>query len=217
MFNFLIFSNEIKNKLASSLGSSLSRVSSSSPSSTPTDSESHGPGPQVLPTSHSIAHSLAPSIHNSEHDEEIAPPIASRPERTKSIYTRPIEETPSPPVSQHLSPTLKSPTLDKNKNNNAPNNISSNVNNTINNVTQVTTTTPTQPLPETRGGTKKKKMSDDEIIEKLRTIVSVGDPNRKYTRMEKIGQGSYLIFFTPLGQFTNSRHRLRAPRRTCDY
>lgn len=133
---------------------------------------------------------MAPSIHNSEHDEEIAPPIASRPERTKSIYTRPIEETPSPPISTHLSPTLKSPTLDKNKNNNTPNNII-NVNNTINNVTQVnsTTTTPTPAPPETRGGTKKKKMSDDEIIEKLRTIVSVGDPNRKYTRMEKIGQG----------------------------
>ena len=36
---------------------------------------------------------------------------------------------------------------------------------------------------------KKKKMSDEEILEKLRTIVSVGDPNRKYTKMEKIGQG----------------------------
>lgn len=36
---------------------------------------------------------------------------------------------------------------------------------------------------------KKKKMTDEEIIEKLRTIVSLGDPNRKYTKMEKIGQG----------------------------
>ncbi|KAL4715265.1 hypothetical protein ACJJTC_007847, partial [Scirpophaga incertulas] len=34
---------------------------------------------------------------------------------------------------------------------------------------------------------RKKKMSDEEILEKLRTIVSVGDPNRKYTKMEKIG------------------------------
>lgn len=37
---------------------------------------------------------------------------------------------------------------------------------------------------------KKKKMTDEEILEKLRTIVSVGDPNRKYTKMEKIGQGA---------------------------
>ena len=36
---------------------------------------------------------------------------------------------------------------------------------------------------------KKRKMTDEEILEKLRTIVSVGDPNRKYTKMEKIGQG----------------------------
>ena len=36
---------------------------------------------------------------------------------------------------------------------------------------------------------RKKKMSDEEILERLRSIVSVGDPNRKYTKMEKIGQG----------------------------
>jgi hypothetical protein len=36
---------------------------------------------------------------------------------------------------------------------------------------------------------KKKKMSDEEILEKLRTIVSIGDPNRKYTKLERIGQG----------------------------
>lgn len=36
---------------------------------------------------------------------------------------------------------------------------------------------------------KKKKMTDEEILEKLRTIVTIGDPNRKYTKMEKIGQG----------------------------
>lgn len=36
---------------------------------------------------------------------------------------------------------------------------------------------------------KKKKMTDEEILEKLRSIVSVGDPNRRYTKMEKIGQG----------------------------
>ena len=36
---------------------------------------------------------------------------------------------------------------------------------------------------------KKRKMTDEEILEKLRTIVSVGDPNRKYTTINKIGQG----------------------------
>lgn len=42
---------------------------------------------------------------------------------------------------------------------------------------------------------KKKKMTDEEIIEKLRTIVTIGDPNRKYTKMEKIGQG-YICFIS---------------------
>uniref|UniRef100_A0A8C9XS11 non-specific serine/threonine protein kinase n=1 Tax=Sander lucioperca TaxID=283035 RepID=A0A8C9XS11_SANLU len=34
---------------------------------------------------------------------------------------------------------------------------------------------------------KKGKMSDEEIMDKLRTIVSIGDPKKKYTRYEKIG------------------------------
>ncbi|CAG5136610.1 unnamed protein product, partial [Candidula unifasciata] len=37
---------------------------------------------------------------------------------------------------------------------------------------------------------KKAKMTNEEIMEKLRTIVTIGDPNRKYTKMEKIGQGA---------------------------
>ena len=37
---------------------------------------------------------------------------------------------------------------------------------------------------------KKKKLSDEEVLSKLRRIVSIGDPNRKYTKIEKIGQGA---------------------------
>ena len=43
---------------------------------------------------------------------------------------------------------------------------------------------------------KKAKMTNEEIMEKLRTIVSIGDPNRKYTKMEKIGQGWVQDLFT---------------------
>jgi len=51
--------------------------------------------------------------------------------------------------------------------------------------------TPAEGLPKNSNQLlpKKKKMTDAEILEKLRTIVSVGDPNRKYTKLEKIGQG----------------------------
>lgn len=36
---------------------------------------------------------------------------------------------------------------------------------------------------------KKKKISDEEVVEKLRGIVSADDPNKKYAKLEKIGQG----------------------------
>lgn len=76
-------------------------------------------------------------VMDEDEDRDVAPPPAPRPEKTMSIYTKPLE----PPVD---------PKADK----------------------------------------RKRKMTDEEILEKLRTIVSVGDPNRKYTKLEKIGQGA---------------------------
>lgn len=57
---------------------------------------------------------------------------------------------------------------------------------------------PTGASQSTGGGTstqtqkreKKPKMTDAEVVAHLRQIVSVGDPTRKYTKMEKIGQGA---------------------------
>ncbi|CAE1233742.1 Serine/threonine-protein kinase shk2,Serine/threonine-protein kinase ste20,Serine/threonine-protein kinase 3,Serine/threonine-protein kinase nak1,Serine/threonine-protein kinase 4,Serine/threonine-protein kinase pakC,Serine/threonine-protein kinase 3/4,Serine/threonine-protein kinase CLA4,Serine/threonine-protein kinase TAO1-B,Serine/threonine-protein kinase dst1,Serine/threonine-protein kinase svkA,Serine/threonine-protein kinase Tao,Serine/threonine-protein kinase ppk11,Serine/threonine-protein kinase 4 len=80
-----------------------------------------------------------------EEEEELPPPpIATRPDKTKSIYTKPIE-----PDEKANGAT-----------------------------------------PGQKEKPKKKKMTDEEILEKLRTIVTIGDPNRKYTKMEKIGQGA---------------------------
>lgn len=56
---------------------------------------------------------------------------------------------------------------------------------------------------------RKKKMSDEEILERLRTIVSVGDPNRKYTKMEKIGQG--LVFVCIITNFEVSLSSFLTP------
>lgn len=55
---------------------------------------------------------------------------------------------------------------------------------------------------QTRNSTRKKKMSDEEILEKLRTIVSVGDPTRKYAKMEKIGQGASGTVYTAIESST---------------
>ncbi|XP_053969674.1 serine/threonine-protein kinase Pak isoform X1 [Anastrepha ludens] len=225
------------------------------------------------------------SQHSSANEDDILgapqpapPPIASRPERTKSIYTRPIEgvsgvsegidhfraATPTTPLHQQIQQhqhqhqhqnnvaqpqqqqyrtpnnaitataaaaaatavTTVTTTLDKNKNNE---NIYSTdpttkrstaspaapINAAVAQQQQGTTTataqlvTPSTVAPNTaaatqpRSGTaKKKKMSDEEILEKLRTIVSVGDPNRKYTKMEKIGQGASGTVYTAIESST---------------
>ncbi|XP_061386520.1 serine/threonine-protein kinase Pak [Musca vetustissima] len=198
------------------------------------------------------------SQHSSANEDDILgtpqpppPPIASRPERTKSIYTRPIEDvvpqqpavitpilppptaapatTPTTPQHNNVAqPQFKTPTtvaaastLDKNKNN--ANLYAANDTNT-NNLTAATagaapgaatvagpqattagTTTTTGGTTTTQqrsGAAKKKKMSDEEILEKLRTIVSVGDPNRKYTKMEKIGQGASGTVYTAIESST---------------
>ncbi|XP_018566790.1 serine/threonine-protein kinase PAK 3 [Anoplophora glabripennis] len=165
-------------------GSSLSRVSSSSPSST-TPTEAEG-GPQSY---HSPAH--APSLEI--EDEAPPPPIASRPERTKSIYTKPIEEvppantntstphslspvqtTPTHAANSNTNSTSSAPLLDRNKNQAGPE------------------------MSRAASEKRKKKMSDEEILEKLRSIVSVGDPNRKYTKIEKIGQGASGTVYTAI-------------------
>ena len=93
-------------------------------------------------------------------------------------YTKPVEDSTSfvttPPLTPAHNGTITSPSLDNNKNRSTtttPVNVNANVN----------ATTPAT--------ARKKKLSDDEILDRLRNIVTVGDPNRKYTKMEKIGQG----------------------------
>ncbi|KAJ3657172.1 hypothetical protein Zmor_016192 [Zophobas morio] len=172
-----------KTTTATHSGSSLSRVSSSSPSST-TPTEAEG-GPQSY---HSPAHAASSEIE----DEAPPPPIASRPERTKSIYTKPIEDvqitnnsvgTPTHSLSPaHTTPTHAAnanstppaPILDRNKNQAAPE------------------------MSRAASEKRKKKMSDEEILEKLRSIVSVGDPVRKYTKIDKIGQGASGTVYTAM-------------------
>lgn len=293
-------------------GSSFSHISTSSLSSTPTDSESHaGGGGQTTHISESLSqHSLHTTSPTHEDNGTVPvelfksgfasqqmqvvppPPIANRPERTKSIYTKPVEETPNlaglPKISAHhyqfnshsqhhqnhpLSPhklaMMKSPSLglDKNKNNTSniisshsinfnnqptvamsnltlgsttptsqtpkmsttPEHLSLTTTAAFNHNTQAfiptiaSTTIPaaaaaavasqlnanhdsivTQPqaIPREGGGLKKKKMTDEEILERLRTIVTVGDPNRKYARMEKIGQGASGTVYTAMESST---------------
>ncbi|XP_046392743.1 serine/threonine-protein kinase Pak [Ischnura elegans] len=116
-------------------------------------------------------------------EEPPPPPVATRPERTKSIYTKPVEEeSGTAPSNGSIAPTTTPFLLDKNKNN--------------------ATGVPVGGVAAAGAGSfdkhKKKKISDEEILERLRTIVSVGDPNRKYTKMEKIGQGASGTVYTAI-------------------
>uniref|UniRef100_A0A4W6CLC8 non-specific serine/threonine protein kinase n=1 Tax=Lates calcarifer TaxID=8187 RepID=A0A4W6CLC8_LATCA len=108
-----------------------------------------------------------------DDDDELPPVIAPRPEHTKSIYTRSVMDPPKPPTP----------------------------------VKEVLTPPESQVQPENTSNTmyrhtdrqrKKSKMTDEEILERLRSIVSVGDPKKKYTRFEKIGQGASGTVYTAI-------------------
>uniref|UniRef100_A0AAZ3R2F0 non-specific serine/threonine protein kinase n=1 Tax=Oncorhynchus tshawytscha TaxID=74940 RepID=A0AAZ3R2F0_ONCTS len=117
------------------------------------------------------------TVSEDEEDEATPPPVvAPRPEHTKSIYTRSvIDPLPAPPTrdvgatSAITPPTSPTPSP-----------------------------APGPSLPRPADKTRKKKMSDEEILEKLRSIVSVGDPKKKYTRFEKIGQGASGTVYTAI-------------------
>ncbi|CAG00592.1 unnamed protein product [Tetraodon nigroviridis] len=108
-----------------------------------------------------------------DDEDELPPVIAPRPEHTKSIYTRSVMDPPKPPTP----------------------------------VKEVSTPPESQVQPENTSNTmyrhtdrqrKKSKMTDEEILERLRSIVSVGDPKKKYTRFEKIGQGASGTVYTAI-------------------
>jgi tRNA A-37 threonylcarbamoyl transferase component Bud32 len=124
--------------------------------------------------------STTPEQDDTEDDHEPAPPpIASRPEKTKSIYTKPIDEDEDDTPSLKLPPTI-------NENEISGTTEKSNNNNNLNH------------KPASNERPKKKKMTDEEILARLRQIVTVGDPNRKYTKMEKIGQGASGTVYTAI-------------------
>lgn len=41
-------------------------------------------------------------------------------------------------------------------------------------------------------------MSDEEVLDKLRRIVTIGDPNRKYSKLDKIGTGASGSVYTAI-------------------
>ncbi|XP_069046185.1 serine/threonine-protein kinase PAK 1 isoform X3 [Lepisosteus oculatus] len=118
---------------------------------------------------------VPPVSEDDDEDEAVPPPeIAPRPAHTKSIYTRSVIEPLPPPPTKDAATSPISPPAESSP-------------------------APSSPLPRSTDKQKKKtKMSDEEILEKLRSIVSVGDPKKKYTRFEKIGQGASGTVYTAI-------------------
>ncbi|NXP49631.1 PAK1 kinase, partial [Heliornis fulica] len=117
-----------------------------------------------------------PSVSEDEDDEDDAAPppvIAPRPEHTKSIYTRSVIDPLPPPTRDAATSPISSPS-------------------------ENSTTAPDMLARNMEKQKKKPKMSDEEILEKLRSIVSVGDPKKKYTCFEKIGQEASGTVYTAM-------------------
>uniref|UniRef100_A0A3Q3LWZ3 non-specific serine/threonine protein kinase n=1 Tax=Labrus bergylta TaxID=56723 RepID=A0A3Q3LWZ3_9LABR len=138
---------------------------------------------------------IATVSEDDDEDEAEPPPvIAPRPEHTKSIYTRSvIEPLPAPPTKDAATSPISPPTASAAAAvtpappaEGAPSSPPS------------ASPAPGPSVPRPLDKTRKKKMSDEEILEKLRTIVSVGDPKKKYTRFEKIGQGASGTVYTAI-------------------
>ncbi|XP_069828044.1 serine/threonine-protein kinase PAK 1 [Dendropsophus ebraccatus] len=109
-----------------------------------------------------------PPVCEDEDDEEepAAPPaVAPRPFYTMSVHTRSVI-LPAPPTVKEEEPSPPPEPPEP---------------------SQPAADASAKPSDKTK---KKAKMSDEEILEKLRSIVSIGDPKKKYTRFEKIGQGA---------------------------
>lgn len=153
-----------------------------------------------------------PTVSEDEDEDEAEPPpvIAPRPEHTKSIYTRSvIEPLPPPPTKDAATSPITLPTTTSTA-------AAAAASSSASSASAAAAVTPAPPaegapssppsaspapgpsLPRPQDKTRKKKMSDEEILEKLRTIVSVGDPKKKYTRFEKIGQGASGTVYTAI-------------------
>ncbi|XP_074016511.1 serine/threonine-protein kinase PAK 1 isoform X6 [Numenius arquata] len=114
-----------------------------------------------------------PSVSEDEDDEDDAAPppvIAPRPEHTKSIYTRSVIDPLPPPTRDVATSPISSPS-------------------------ENSTAVPDMLVRNAEKQKKKPKMSDEEILEKLSIV---GDPKKKYTCFEKIGQGASGTVYTAI-------------------
>uniref|UniRef100_A0A1I7YP38 non-specific serine/threonine protein kinase n=1 Tax=Steinernema glaseri TaxID=37863 RepID=A0A1I7YP38_9BILA len=112
-----------------------------------------------------------PRSSGEDQADEAPPPIPDRPARTLSIYTKPKEEE-DKRDSMLITPGKFGPGL-------LGKPTSNNGNGTSN-------------------ARSRRKVTDAEVLQKLRTIVTMGNPDRKYQKVDKIGSGASGSVFTAI-------------------
>eukprot|EP00043_Microstomoeca_roanoka_P007060 m.68285 g.68285 ORF g.68285 m.68285 type:complete len:480 (-) comp13676_c0_seq1:434-1873(-) len=96
---------------------------------------------------------------------EAPPPVVERPAFTKSDKTKPIPKAATPPAAPKAAVEKETPSEEKK-------------------------VAPVEAGKVPKRDKSKKKMSDEEVLSRLREIVSPGNPKERYQDLKKIGQGA---------------------------
>ncbi|PAA88905.1 hypothetical protein BOX15_Mlig004416g1, partial [Macrostomum lignano] len=126
------------------------------------------------------------------------PPIAQRPEKTKSVWTKPVTPPPQaapgqqpPQFQQQQPPPPQTPLMQqKSVTEKQPQQQKPSVNNGGSVSQQQQQQQSLQQQPRQQKRPQKKKLTDAEVQERLRFIVSAGAPSAKYEKIGQIGQGA---------------------------
>ncbi|KAK3881666.1 hypothetical protein Pcinc_013911 [Petrolisthes cinctipes] len=138
----------------------------------------------TIPPPRPVTHLLMPTIRESRESRELStsprvtptltggPPVPQRPERTKSVYTRPVDETDSPAAVHFQRPRSGS-----------------------DGAIELKILTPPKPI-----SSKQEQRAD--VLRKLKQVVNVGNPHKKYILKKKIGQGASGAVYAAMDQHT---------------
>lgn len=119
-----------------------------------------------------ISNTPTSSNPDSSEDEEPPPVVPPRGEHTRSIYTKSLLIETPPVIPNLISETDQSQEPEQK--------------------------TKTGPDGVTRRTKSKSKMTDRQVLDILRNIVTVGDPEYRYTDFKKIGQGASGLVVTAI-------------------
>ena len=215
----------------------MSRRTNQTPPPVPQRSHQHNDLNPLMTTSltASMTSALTTSVVQQQHSNAVPPPVAVRPEKTKSIFTKPLtdqssqgtlqssrDKRPAPPLrstskeydsqngnnqtssgtSSSQSSSLQSPLSDESMasqpNKRSMNNNSGNEEEGTSSNSQSNVQHDHHQQQQPQRNNNRKRMTDDEIREGLKSIVTIGDPNRKYRKTAQIGQGASGKVFTAI-------------------